>query len=237
MRHYAGTALLLLVTVVAVLGSYTVNLKVSSERSAVESLRRQLVVDARDMRNLQAEVRTRARLPEMQRWNDNVLLMAAPVAGQFLRSPVELAGYGAAMARPAMQYAVATPDAAPAAAALTTPLQKAAYQPDAARAEAAPVLRVAAMVPVRSAPLARPEHVATQVARPTAMPTQARIVSASYEPTRSTPSASLRNTASVMPSRRSLDDLIIDIDLAAPSRPPARVAAQPADAPLVNGGQ
>jgi hypothetical protein len=231
MRHYAGTALLLLVTIVAVLGSYTVNLKVSSERSAVDGLRRQLVADARDMRNLEAELRTRARLPEMQRWNDNVLLMSAPVAGQFVRSPVELASYAAATARPEVQYAVATPDAAPAAAALTAPLQKTAYHPD-----AAPVLR--------AAPVMRPAPVTAQIVRPAAtqapitrgapLPTQAHIVRASYEPGRS---AVLRNAAPVMPSRRSLDDLIIDIDLATPSRPPVRAVAPPSDASLANGGQ
>jgi hypothetical protein len=113
MRHYAGSALILLVTLAAAIGSYTINLKVSAERAAVESLRRQLVADARDMRNLQAELRTRARLPEMQRWNDNVLLMAAPAAGQFLRSPLQLASFGAAPApteAPALRYAVTTPE-------------------------------------------------------------------------------------------------------------------------------
>lgn len=159
MRHYAGSALMLLVTMAAALGCYTINLKVSSERAAVEGLRRQLVADARDMRNLQAELRTRARLPDMQRWNDNVLLMSAPVAGQFLRSPVQLASYGAAPARPEVQYAVATPDAAVAGAALTTPVEKTAYRPD-----VAPTV-IAAATPAAQAPrIIRASYAAAPVA-------------------------------------------------------------------------
>ncbi len=128
MRHYAGSAMILLVTLAAAIGSYTVNLKVSAERAAVEGLRRQLVADARDMRNLQAELRTRARLPEMQRWNDNVLLMTAPAAGQFLRSPLQLASFGAAPAQteaPALRYAVITPETR--ADVMTSPVTRASY--------------------------------------------------------------------------------------------------------------
>lgn len=130
MRHYAGTALMLFVTMVAAVGSYTVNLQVSGERAQVDKLRRQLVADARDIRNLEAELRTRARLPEMQRWNDSVLQMSAPAAGQYLRSPVQLASFGAAPAAPAAQpdvrYAVATPAPAPT---IAAPVQRAAYRP------------------------------------------------------------------------------------------------------------
>ncbi len=116
MRNYAGSALMLVVTMAAAIGSYTVNLRVSAERSAVEKLQRQLVADAREIRTLQVELRTRARFPEMQRWNDGVFQMSAPSAGQYLRSPVQLASFGAAPAAPAapsVTYAVTTPGAAP----------------------------------------------------------------------------------------------------------------------------
>ncbi len=114
MRNYGGSALMLLVTIAAAVGSYTVNLKVSGERAAVDTLRRQIVADARDMRNLQAELRTRARFPEMQRWNDSVLQMSAPSAAQYLRSPVQLASFGAPAAaapEPGLRYAVTAPQA------------------------------------------------------------------------------------------------------------------------------
>jgi hypothetical protein len=130
MRNYAGSALMLFVTMAAAISSYTVNLRVSSERTEVDRLRQRLVSDARDIRNLQAELRTRARLPEMQRWNDSVLQMSAPVAGQYLRSPVQLASFGApppaAAAAPDVRFAVTTP--APVAP-MEAPLQRAAYRP------------------------------------------------------------------------------------------------------------
>jgi hypothetical protein len=112
MRNYAGSALMLIVTMAAAIGSYTVNLRVSAERSAVEKLQRQLVADAREIRTLQVELRTRARFPEMQRWNDGVFQMSAPSAGQYLRDPVQLASFGAmpeAAAKPAITYAVTAP--------------------------------------------------------------------------------------------------------------------------------
>ncbi len=128
--RYAGSALMLFVTMAAAIGSYTVNLRVSGERSEVEQLRKRLVADARDIRNLQAELRTRARLPEMQRWNDSVLQMSAPAATQYLQSPVQLASFGAApqaaAPQPDVRYAVAAP--APAAP-ITAPVQRAAYRP------------------------------------------------------------------------------------------------------------
>jgi hypothetical protein len=164
MRNYAGSALMLFVTMVAAIGSYTVNLRVSGERTEVDRLRERLVADARDIRNLQAELRTRARLPEMQRWNDSVLQMSAPAAGQFLRSPVQLASFGAApAAQPDVRYAVTGPTPA---APMTAPVQRAAYRPAPAAApvpapDAARILkasysatpRTAAPAPVAAAPI------------------------------------------------------------------------------------
>lgn len=155
MRHYAGSALMLVVTTAVIVGSYTVNLKVSAERSEVESLKRSLVADSRQIRDLQAELRTRARLPQMQRWNDEVLLMSAPVAGQYLRSPVQLASFAVPDAAPeAAPDAVATPTMTrtvtpPAIAALRAPVPivRAAWRPATAR------IVTAAYRPVAERPL------------------------------------------------------------------------------------
>lgn len=150
MRHYAGSALMLLVTMVAALASYTVNIRVSAERAAVDGLRRQLVADARDVRNLQAELRTRARLPEMQRWNDNVLLMAAPAAGQYLRSTVQLASFGVPAtetAGPTVRFAVAGPATPPAAAERRAVVQTAARAAPSATPVDARVIRAAYAAP------------------------------------------------------------------------------------------
>ena len=128
MRHYAGSALMLLVTSAVIVGSYTVNLKVSSERAEVERLRRTLVADARSIRNLEVELRTRARPPQIQRWNDEVLMMGTPAAGQYLRNPMQLASFVTPPeTAPTVRNAVATP--APVAPSVTAPLVRAAYRP------------------------------------------------------------------------------------------------------------
>ena len=143
MRNYGSSALMLFVTMAAAVGSYTINLKVSGERAAVDALRRQIVSNARDMRNLQAELRTRARFPEMQRWNDSVLQMSAPSAQQYLRSPVQLASFGAAPAapqpaQPAVRYAVTAPvQVAP----VTDTIVRTAYIREPAPAPAATLVR------------------------------------------------------------------------------------------------
>ena len=93
MRSYFGSAAMVGTVLVAALGCYMVSLKVSSERAAVEALRTHIAADARDIRMLQAELRTRSRLPELQRWNDNVLALAPPVERQFVHDAVQLASY------------------------------------------------------------------------------------------------------------------------------------------------
>jgi hypothetical protein len=171
MRNYAGSALMLVFTMAAAIGSYTVNLRVSAERSAVEKLQRQLVADAREIRTLQVELRTRARFPEMQRWNDGVFQMSAPSAGQYLRSPVQLASFGAAPAAPAapaVTYAITTPGAVPAAPAAPVTV---AYAPRSAAPApaAAPALDTARLIRAgytQAAPAAAPVPVAVPVVPP-----------------------------------------------------------------------
>ena len=153
MRHYAGSALMLVVTTAVIVGSYTVNLKVSAERGEVESIKRSLVADAREIRDLQAELRTRARLPQMQRWNDEVLLMSAPAAGQYLRSPVQLAGFAVPEVPPAMA----------AQAAITRAVTPPAIAPP--QGSAPPIVRAAWRAP---APAASPARVVNAAWRPTA---------------------------------------------------------------------
>lgn len=193
MRNYAGSALMLIVTVVAAVGCYTINLQVSGERAAVEALRNRLVADARDIRDLQAELRTRARFPEMQRWNDSVFQMSAPAAGQFLRSPVQLASFGAAPApapaQPAVVYAVTAPAVvAPPPATVVQAAYRPAAEPAAPAApEMARLIRAGYTVARRAAPLGdaapaamlmvapAPFRVAAPVAEPAAKPSARRV--------------------------------------------------------------
>lgn len=102
---------------------YTISLRVSAERAGVEAVRGQTARDLRDIRLLQAELRTRSRLPELQRWNEQVLALAPPKAEQFLGGTVSLASFAAAApAAPAVQHAVER-----AAVAAPSPVRQVAY--------------------------------------------------------------------------------------------------------------
>lgn len=98
--HLIGNGALIGIAMLAALGCYTISLKVSSERAAVAKMRTQIVADAHDVRMLQSELRTRARLPELQRWNDSVLALSPPSAQQFVHDQVQLASYAPDAARP-----------------------------------------------------------------------------------------------------------------------------------------
>jgi hypothetical protein len=93
MSRTFGSAALLAAAMVSAIGCYTISLKVSSERAEVDKLRAGIVADTGDIRTLQSELRTRARLPELQRWNDSVLALSPPTAHQFVRDSVMLASY------------------------------------------------------------------------------------------------------------------------------------------------
>jgi len=122
MRDYAGSAILMAITTLVGIGCYTAAAHGAADRDAILQMKRQLIADGRAIRDLEAELRTRARLPQLERWNDEVLKMSAPAATQFMRSPVQLASLinpekpADGEAGPTLRYAItpATP-AAPAA--------------------------------------------------------------------------------------------------------------------------
>lgn len=130
MNKRFGSVSMMAATAAAILGFNTLSLHVSAERAKVDKLERQMAADMRDIRALEAELRTRGRLPVLQTWNDNVLALSAPTAKQFADSPVQLAAFapGAAPAvpgAPAVQMALATQEAS----AVRTPgLVKASYE-------------------------------------------------------------------------------------------------------------
>lgn len=86
-----GSAGLALVTLGAGLGLYLVSYSVGAERGGISRLERQIAADRRDIRALEAELRVRSNLPQLERWNASALALAAPKAGQILESEVQLA--------------------------------------------------------------------------------------------------------------------------------------------------
>ena len=75
----------------AALGCYLVSLRVASERAALEDVETRIVLAQRDLRVVQTEIGTRARLAQLERWNAKVLALSAPAADQFLNGSFELA--------------------------------------------------------------------------------------------------------------------------------------------------
>jgi hypothetical protein len=164
MKSYVGSIALLMAAIGVAIGGYSINLRVSAERQAVTRLHAELAADARDIRMLQAELRTRARLPELQRWNDEVfpqlsaqgVAMTAPQAAQFLRSPVQLASYvqGAPTVPAAPRASLAIAPPAPVAAPAPMVVQTAYHARSDEAAPARPgLIRVAARAPLGGAGL------------------------------------------------------------------------------------
>ena len=75
----------------AALGCYLVSLRVASERAQLEDVETRIVLAQRDLRVVQTEIGTRARLSQLERWNAKVLALSAPAANQFLSGSFELA--------------------------------------------------------------------------------------------------------------------------------------------------
>ncbi len=108
MRQYVSALLWIAGTTIVVAGAQVITTRAAAERRAVTKLNFELVENTSRVRELEAELRTRAGLPELQRWNDAVFQLAAPQGGQILRSPVQLASFAAQPdAAPTVQFAVA----------------------------------------------------------------------------------------------------------------------------------
>jgi|GEM_PF-5792243 len=145
-----GSTTMIAGAMAAAIGFYTLSLHVSAERTEVERLQSRIAADLRDIRALEAELRTRARLPVLQKWNDEVLALSAPTSKQFAESAVQLAAFApdapaiTAPAAPTVQHALAAQEQV----AIQAPLVvKAAYEVPAVRAVAVPVPRPAVAVP------------------------------------------------------------------------------------------
>ncbi len=95
MKTSFKSAALIAAALASAMGCYTISLRASAERAGIDAARQRIARDTADIRLLQAELRTRARLPELERWNEQVLALAPPRAEQLLGSPVLLASYAA----------------------------------------------------------------------------------------------------------------------------------------------
>jgi hypothetical protein len=153
-RHgWAPTVLMVMGTLAIALTSYSLSLKVASERRAVERLERGNRQLAEQVKALEAELRVRMRLPQLQRWNDEVLGMVPISATQYVTDPLLLAAYGKPLPGEAPQVQLAVRDVAPGAAPAPAPrlVEVAAEVPAAGPAAPPPAPAVARPLP-RPAP-------------------------------------------------------------------------------------
>lgn len=93
-RGWAATAWLVTGTLAVALTSYSLSLQVSNERRETERLQRQNLLLESDLKALEAELRVRMRMPQLQRWNDDVLGLVPISATQYLVDPLQLVRYG-----------------------------------------------------------------------------------------------------------------------------------------------
>lgn len=157
---------------------YLVSSWVAAERARVETLERSILTARRDIRDLETEFQTRANLAQLERWNGDVLALAAPRPDQYVASEEALAQLhfapaGEGAVRPASYivpagYAQNTiPPVVPAAAVAGAPAPAAA-QPKPAAAPAEPARRAPAPVALAAAAPATPARamVTTKPAKP-----------------------------------------------------------------------
>lgn len=95
MRQYLSAIFWIVGTTAVVAGAQVVTTRAAAERRAVTRLNIALVDNKVRIRELEAELRTRAGLPELQRWNDAVFQLSAAQTGQILQSPVQLVAFAA----------------------------------------------------------------------------------------------------------------------------------------------
>lgn len=103
----------------AALCFYLVSLQVAAERGALGGVERKIALTQRHIRNLETEFSARASLRQLESYNNEVLALAAPKAGQYLTNEVQLASYspadGGGIGKPAASTALASAEAVPAA--------------------------------------------------------------------------------------------------------------------------
>jgi len=67
-------------------GCYLVTSQVAAERAQVESVDRAIAGARKDIRDLDTEIKTRANMAQLERWNGDLLALSAPRPDQFLDS-------------------------------------------------------------------------------------------------------------------------------------------------------
>lgn len=166
-RPWTKTAVMVAGTLALAVVSYTVSLKVSAERAALDRVAADNRAIQAELRSMDAELRVRMRLPQLQRWNDEVLGLQPVSAQQFLVDPMQLASLGREQ-QPAMERDDVRLVSAPATTMQAAPILASAPAPR----PAAGLILATAHVPIGTGGTenVRPAPVMKQVPMPSAKP-------------------------------------------------------------------
>jgi hypothetical protein len=178
---------------------YLVTSQVAAERSRVESVERAIVKARSDIRTLETEFDTRANLAQLERWNGDVLSLAAPRAEQFVGGEAMLAQLPGRTPGEEVQFASYVVPSAPV---VLTAAAMAQAQAEAAAAKAVAAEAVTARAPVATASAAPAPAPRKAAAAPVAV---ARAAPAPRKPTAApvrTAAAGVVTTAPVRPTER-----------------------------------
>lgn len=185
---------------------YLVTSQVAAERARVDSVERAIVKARADIRTLETEFDTRANLAQLERWNGDVLSLAAPRAEQFVGGEAMLAQLPGRTPGNDVQFASYVVPSAPVVLTATAMANAAA---EAAAAKAAAVGGTVVVAPVATA------SVAPAARKPAAAP----VATASAAPAKRKPAAAPVAVASAAPAPRK------------PAAAPVRTAAIAVPAP------
>ncbi|CAN5499022.1 hypothetical protein BH09PSE4_BH09PSE4_02560 [soil metagenome] len=100
--------------VIVALGFYLVSLQVAAERKRLDDTGRSIAQAHRDMRELETEFQTRANLAQLEKWNGDVLALAAPTPAQYVSGEAALASLDFTEGGPRVQMASLVIPTAPA---------------------------------------------------------------------------------------------------------------------------
>lgn len=142
-RNWGSAVWMVAGTLAVAVVSYSLSLKVANERREMEKLSRQNVALESELKALDAELRVRMRMPQLQRWNDGVLGLVPISATQYLDSPVRLTSYGKPLASELPQAQLAVRDVAPVPAAAQQPRLVSAEVPPKVERQPRPVQAIA----------------------------------------------------------------------------------------------
>lgn len=136
----------------AAVSFYLVSLRVADERGALDKVERQIASTNHDIRQLRTELKTRASMRQLERWNGDVLALSAPSAGQYL----QVAQLG---------RVDAIPDGDPTKLNIPQTVRLASYEPKPADPAAAAVVTAAVAPAAKPRPVAAPPVKATRTAQ------------------------------------------------------------------------